>query len=490
MKSNRQVFYKLPLKFLSEKSHYLYLAAILILAVFLRLYELDYKSLWLDELYSIVPTNPQNSIGFIVEYCKADQPPFYFLILHFWFQLFSYDSFYARLLSVIIGVLGVVAIYFLGKEIKNKEVGVFASFLTCINYFCIYYSQEARFYSLLFLFTVLSFIFFIKTLKHQNFINYFLYLVTTIGLIYTQYFGILIFGIQALIFLTYIILFRPSLRFILTATAVAIMVACSFTPWLPTLIYDSGISNYWIEKPKPFFFAVYYYLYWGKDIVVSLTLLALSVKYFITFYGLTKSKTQYTFDFFAGVILVLWIVLSYLIPYIRSLTSTPILIPRYTLVTMPGIFLVMALGFNSINNNKIKIWIIAVITLSSIVNLFFVRNHYRKIDKAQWREAAHAVINNYEPNVLVYSNLEWWYNFYFYFTDPHIKVTGTYSSNEELEQQPFIDLVMNREQLWVISGEGMNGLNNMQQAYVNEHFVIKEKHLFFAASAILYERKK
>lgn len=464
--------------------------AIGLLAILLRIYHLDFKSLWLDELYSIVPTNPQNSVDFIIQSSKADQPPLYFLLLHYWLKIFGYNSFSGRLLSAVIGVFCVFAMYFLGCEIKNRQIGLFASFLACINYFLIYYSQECRFYGLLFLLTVVSFIFFIRSLKHKTWINYGLYVVSTIALLYTQYFGILIFCIQGFVFLIFVYMFKPNLKFILTCIALAILISASFIPWLPTFIYDSQISTFWVQTPKPYFFVIYFYLYWGKDFVVSSIVVVVAILYLRYYAAILKTRETYPFEIFTGILLGSWVILSLLVPYIRSLISTPVLIPRYTLVTLPAVLVIIAMGFDLIRQQKIKIVVVMMVLTSSMINLFFVYKHYTRTDKAQWREAAHAVIAGYKPAVKVYSNQEWWYNFYFYDTEPRINVIGTYSSNEALEQQPFIDEIGNEKLFWVLSGEGIGGLNNMQQEYVNRYFIVKEQHSFYGASAILYEKKE
>ncbi len=463
------------------------LLVIVLLATFLRLYKLDFKSLWLDELYSVIPTNPANSIDFIINYCKSDQPPLYFILLHYWFKLFTYTSFSARLFSAFIGILGVIAMYFLGKEIKNKQVGLMASFLVCINYFAIYYSQEARFYGLLFLLTVVSFTFFIRSLKYKTFGSYTGYFFSTSALLYTQYFGILIFLIQGVIFLVFVFQFKEKVRFILTGIFLAVLVSVSFLPWVPIILYDLTISSYWIGKPEPHFILVFYYLYWGKDAVTSIVLALVVFPYVQHWYTLWKQKKFKNFEMFIGILLALWIFLSYAVPYFKSIFSTPVLIPRYTVITLPAIFLVMALGFDLLKR-KIRYAVVIVLALSAGINLFAVNNHYRRIDKAQWREAAKVVISRQQNDVKVYSNLEWWYNFYFYTTEPRISVAGTFSSNEEAELQPFIDFVSNEKELWVLSAEGMNGLNSLQQQHVDRNFIIKESHNFYRSSAILYSR--
>lgn len=476
--------------FFTTFSNRFWLYSILCLAAVLRLYKLDFKSLWIDELYSVVSTNPANPIDFIINYCKSDQPPFYFLILHFWFKIFAYTSFYARLFSVVVGVISVAATYLLGKEIRGKRTGLIASFLCAVNYFHIYYSQEARFYVLLYLMTIVSFIFFIRSIKKRSALNYGFYLIVTVGLIYTQYFGILVFFIQGFILTVYCLLIdRRKTRLLLDGAFLAVLIAISFVPWMPILIHDSGITSFWIEKPKPWFPAVYYYIYWNKDIFLGLILAFMAALYLKKYLSDIRAGLATNLEVFTGMLLVSWMVLSYTVPYIRSLLSTPVLIPRYTIIALPAMFVVIALGVETISNKKIVGVVLCITLLSVCLNLFVIQGHYTRIDKCQWRESAQAVIDHYTPGTIVYSNQEWWYNYYFYTTEPRIRVLGKFSSDEAAELGPFIAMIENEKELWVLSGETADGLSISQRQYVEKHFKIKDAFNFFAASAVLYEKK-
>jgi uncharacterized membrane protein len=466
----------------------LYFFAVVILAAVLRLYNLDFKSLWIDELYSIVPAHPINDLSFIIQYAKSDQPPLFFILLHGWVKLFSYTAFSGRLLVVFFGLCGVVAIYFLGKEIGNKRVGLFAGFLTAINYFHIIYSQELRFYSLLFCLTTVSFIFFIRSLKHKNVGSYVLYVISTVGLLYTQYFGIIIFLIQGFIFVCFVLVYEEKLRFILTGSLIAAIVILAFLPWLPTLINDSKINTFWIAAPKPYFMAVYYYIYWGKDVFTSIGLALISCLYVRRVYSSFITRTITREEKFTALVLASWIFFSYAIPYLRSIISTPMLFPRYTIIALPAIFIVMAMGFELIDQLYIRQVLVGLFICSTAINLFQLQNPYNGLDKAQWREASQAVISHYKPGQMVYSNQEWWYSFYFYKSDPDIRVIGKYSFDEKTELQPFVEKIESVKSFWVLSAEGMTGLNATQQQYVDRSFVVRERYTFYQSSATLYDR--
>jgi uncharacterized membrane protein len=94
---------------------------------------LNYQSLWYDELHSIIPTDPDNSVSSIVEYSKRDQPPGYFLFLHFFFQAFGYNEIVGRLASVLLGAIAIPVMYFLGKEVRGERSGIAAAAFTSLN---------------------------------------------------------------------------------------------------------------------------------------------------------------------------------------------------------------------------------------------------------------------------------------------------------------------------------------------------------------------
>lgn len=476
--------------FVIKYSNREYLFAIVALATFLRLYNLDFQSLWVDELYSIIPVHPLNTVEFIIKHCKADQPPFFFLILHFWFKIFPYTPFSGRLMVAVFGILGVIAMYFLGKEVGNRKIGLLASFLTAINYFHIYYSQELRFYSLLFLLTVLSFLFFIRSYKKRIFTNYFLYVISTIALLYTQYYGLIIFVTQGIIFIFFVILNKEKISFILTGIILAIIISVSFLPWLNTLIHDSQITSYWIQKLKPYFFLGYYRMYWGKDFITEKVSIFIGFIYIWHLIITLRNKTITKEETANAIVIISWILFSLLIPYVRSVVSTPMLTPRYTLVTLPAIFIVISLGLDLIKRKLYKVILIALIFSSVMIHMFVVEKYYASVVKAQLREAADVVIKSRRSEIKVYSNLEWWYNFYFYSTSPRIFVRGRYPTNEKSDLAFFIEEVGDQKEFWVLSGQTeSNGLTDSQAAYTKENFRIKENHRFHQASAVLYERK-
>ncbi len=211
------------------------LIGIILLGVALRLIGLNFQSFWLDEIYSMNGSDPSKTVAEVIEYSKTDQPPLYFLLLHFWLKFFSFNDFYGRLLSAAIGITGIVAMFFVGREFKDIKTGLITSFLTAINYFHIYYSQEARFYSLLFLMSALSYLFFLLSIKRQKAIYFTGYVVFTTLVIYTHYYGLVAFASQGILFIFLMIYYKKPARLFVYVGTSAIIVMILISPWITIL---------------------------------------------------------------------------------------------------------------------------------------------------------------------------------------------------------------------------------------------------------------
>src|SRR5688572_13935881 len=127
-------------RFVIKKRYILFL--LIIVGAFIRFYKLTDYGLWLDELFSMNGADPATTLAQVYEYSKKDQPPLFFFLLHGWLKVFGYTDFAGRSLTVVLGLLGIPAVYFLGKEFKNANVGLIAAFITAINWFHADISRE------------------------------------------------------------------------------------------------------------------------------------------------------------------------------------------------------------------------------------------------------------------------------------------------------------------------------------------------------------
>ncbi len=215
----------------------MYLFIALILGVILRLaFIIKPEGLWNDEYVSwMISTTPFDN-GFITAVLKQCHMPLYYLYLKIFTVLSSSDTF-LRLTSVLPSVLAIPVMYKTGK-LHSKFTGNTLAIMTALSAFLIYYAQEVRFYSLLFLFSALMLYFMIKSTQRPDKKNLTGFIVSSLLVLFTHTIGFVFvfFSVLYLIFVIkpekiYYILF--SILFILT---------------LPLSVYiflHSGHSQWW-----------------------------------------------------------------------------------------------------------------------------------------------------------------------------------------------------------------------------------------------------
>jgi len=123
----------------------LLLLCLLLLAFGLRVYRLDGQEIWGDEAYSI--TIASWPFSRTISRNVDTHPPLYYALLWWTIRWAGKSPFAVRFPSAMAGVLVVPLMYRLGRLIC-RETGILAAGLTGVSSFLIYYSQEARMYTL------------------------------------------------------------------------------------------------------------------------------------------------------------------------------------------------------------------------------------------------------------------------------------------------------------------------------------------------------
>jgi len=228
--------------------------AVFPLGILVRLYHLDFQSVWGDELATIyfLRVDFFQLIQNIANCQFGDvHPPFYYFVLFFWIKLFGETSLATRSLACIFGVLGISMIFYLGKELSRRCVGTLAALIYALSAFNIYYSQEGRQYTFLSLVIMGSFLCYAKIVKfymgerdkEPGKLIWLAYFVFNFLGIYTHYYVFLGLFVQFL-FLFYI---RNKQLFIKYAVMHFILFL-TFIPWL--FVFFNQLSSLQDEGGK------------------------------------------------------------------------------------------------------------------------------------------------------------------------------------------------------------------------------------------------
>jgi hypothetical protein len=426
------------------KENYVFLA-ILLLAFLLRIFRLDYQSPWADELFTLINSHSGKSLSDIFSALKGDvHPPLYYYIVHLFLEIFGDSAYAARFVSLLFGIGGIVAVYYLGKEIFNKSVALTAIFLLSVNHFHIFYSQEARMYSMLFFTTTLSFLFLIRFIKLPTLKSALQFSLCAALLINTHFYSVFALFAIYLIILYYII--KPynttGKKMFFYALLSGIITVVSFIPSMVIFLSTSGLKSFWITAPSWDVYTSMFKELIGSEIGVTIT--TITILYFI--YTIFKQGELVTFKIdpeqerpvFAFQVLFIWIFICVILPYILSYIHIPMVISRYFINLLPAIFLLMAAGIGYIGNSSVKVTIVGVFILFSLSDLILVKEHYKRFSKTQYRHASNFIEENYKKDEKIFSCFG---NYFSYFLQESEGYTITNGS-----LNPLVGRIINNEE--------------------------------------------
>lgn len=167
------------------------LILILILACILRCLNIN-QSFWWDEIWSTLPYARAASIKEVTSNIGYyfNNHIFYSLLARCFLKLLGESEVVLRLPALFMGLLGILVLFQFGRRYLNTSAGIIASFFLAISPFHVDHSSEARGYSALALFSLLSSFYFIKGLKTNERWSWILFILFTVLGFYSHVFMI------------------------------------------------------------------------------------------------------------------------------------------------------------------------------------------------------------------------------------------------------------------------------------------------------------
>lgn len=151
---------------------------ILLTALVLRILPLN-QSLWLDEAINVTNARDRGVVDLITNYAQGDfHPPLFHPLLHYWIMFAGDSEIAVRLPSLLAGLITIVFTFLISrlllkpKNITINHISVNLQYLPAIllatSGLHIYYTTEARMYSMAAMFTSITFYFFIHLNQKYN----------------------------------------------------------------------------------------------------------------------------------------------------------------------------------------------------------------------------------------------------------------------------------------------------------------------------------
>ncbi len=137
-----------------------------IIGTLIRLYRVDYLSLWVDEY--IHSSRAEGVLAGKPLFADENNGIFLTVLVILSYKIFGLSDFAARLPSVILGGLCIPAIYYFGKRFFNQYVGVIAAFLATFSVYSVFWSRVCRNYSSFEFFYLILLIIFWLAFESEN----------------------------------------------------------------------------------------------------------------------------------------------------------------------------------------------------------------------------------------------------------------------------------------------------------------------------------
>lgn len=132
-----------------------------ILAFLIRLIALN-QSLWLDEGTTAKIVMHYDYLGIVTKFLPQDfHPPLYYMFMKLWSGVFGNSEVALRMPSIIFSLITGYFVYRIAKLLNGYIAGVWAAAFFLFNPLIVYYSQEARMYSMATMFLTIALFFFV-----------------------------------------------------------------------------------------------------------------------------------------------------------------------------------------------------------------------------------------------------------------------------------------------------------------------------------------
>lgn len=345
---------------------------ILFLGLILRLVSLN-QSLWLDEATTALASQMLIP-DFFTKFMSADfHPPLYYLVIHYWTLLFGTSEIVLRFPSVIFGVGTIYVVYIIAKDLKFKNALVPALFLATSGLH-VYYSQEARMYSMVTFLASYSILLFLR--KKWLVFSFVLPL-----LFLTDYLALIILPVLVI----YVLIFER--KYLKNILAAVVPLGFTFVLWIPTFFQQlengftlkEGASGWWnilgIVTYKNIALIPTKFMIGRISFDNKYLYFALIVSIFIVFiFQILKSRNKLIWLWFL-LSLVLGIFLSFFIPTLTYF--------RYLFI-LPAFYLLVSETISK----RIILLILALNLVSTSLYLFNTKYH-----REDWRGVAKLIGN-------------------------------------------------------------------------------------------------
>lgn len=381
-----------------------------------------------DEPFSVY--HAQMNIPSIISILsQGNNPPLYEIILHVWIRFFGISELSVRFPSLVFNCITIFFLFKIGKKFLNQQIALVASIVFIFSNYQIYFSHEARVYSLLGMLTSISMYLFMRIMneneKDSTHISAYkpsqsIYPILTLSLvntliIYAHYFGFFVIATQYIFALFHISFFKRNSKRLLLSIGIMILL---YAPNIPTVIHRfmASYGETWVKPPQGI--ESIYNMFWtfSNAPVVAVVVIVLFFTTFIKWvYQFKKQETNIRYVFIAFWFVFIFFTmfgLSYYVPMFLDRYLMPVSVSFPLLVGICTDYLIKKPRYN---------FVIPVITCF----LFIITVKPDSYNKRDVKSLVAKIKSLKTQNTVVYFCPDWFeLNFVYYYHPGWFKETA------------------------------------------------------------------
>ena len=467
------------------------LIVILLFGSFLRFYNIGEESLWVDEsgtallmknydlagvAHNTIINRQILPLGYLG---KGGDLPVYYLLLKLWTGISSVSESSLRIFSAFFGVLSILLVYFMSKELFNEKTGLIASFIFSLHAIMLEYSQEARLYNFMIFIVLLASYSLIKSIRAKSNTFFAVFILSNLIGIYTSPIFLFFFIFEGL-YIFYITLknnFNDNklfIGFILLIIAYLPVIYRLIRASIAGLRYSGKLSlfgiakiflayNTWIYSPAPY----------GFLIILSAVIITA-----ILSFGFIRALIKPNKSLIFAVAMLVIPFIAFFIMLYKVISVFPS--NRYIIYTVPVYVIISAFGLSQLKKKYLAfIFPLFIIASTVILSSFYIYPIH-----PEYREAVAFLEQNANKNdVLIAST-------------PSIKLAFDYYSDKFYNLYPVLNLddakkaIENHNSAWLILSTKYADQKGELRDYFGKNYDLGETKEFYDVNLTHYTRRK
>lgn len=246
----------------TARATWLGLFVLCLIALALRLWSLN-ADLWVDEVFTLLDFVRQPMGEILTSFPSQNQHLLYSILAHFTTTIFGESAWALRLPAVIFGIASIWALFLLARNLLDDRAAILACALMTVSYHHIWFSQNARGYTGLLFFTLLSTWLWFAALEKNRWSWWAAYAAAIVGGMWVHMTMAFVVASHGLVYLTFLILpslsgdrknqvsierqagIKPLAAWILSVTATLQIYALALPEFLTSGLHEESNNSEW-----------------------------------------------------------------------------------------------------------------------------------------------------------------------------------------------------------------------------------------------------